>query len=226
MKKRILSYLLLFTLTNGSVIAQEYMDDAALWLNVALEKELNNKLDLNLKLQNRINNNVTEYGQGTIDLGVTYKINKLFRVSADYMWRERRRLDGSYSTRHQFYVAAYLRKRMGKFLFVYRNRIQARYKNVMSSNEGSYALWHDRHKFLIRYEINKRFDAYISEELYSPLQNMKLIGFDRSRTAVGVIYKLSKNNSIEGYFLFQKELYSDKQLRRDYVYGITYNHRF
>jgi hypothetical protein len=206
--------------------AQIFSDDAALWLNIATEKELSNKLDLNVTLQNRINNNVSQYGMGTIDVGLLYKLTKNFRIAGDYMLRESRRMNGSYSTRHQFYAALYFRKRFNKFLFVYRNRVQMRYKDVNSSEDGTTALFHERNKFLLRYEINKRIDVYASQELYSPFTKMKQIGFDKSRTAVGLIYKLTQKSSIEIYFLFQKELYAKKQLHRDHIFGITYNHRF
>jgi hypothetical protein len=206
--------------------AQFFSDDAALWLNVAAEKELSKKIDLNVTLQNRINSNVSQYGQGTIDIGLLYKFNKNFRIAGDYMIREKRRMNGSYSTRHQFYAALYFRKRFNKFLFVYRNRIQMRYKDVTSSEEGTTPLFHERNKFLLRYEMNKLIDIYVSEELYSPFTKMKQIGFDKSRSAVGLIYKLSQKSSLEGYFLFQKELYAKKQLHRDFIFGITYNHRF
>lgn len=206
--------------------AQYYNDDASLWLNLAGTKELNAKTELQINLQNRIGNNVTQYNQGSVDIGLQYKLNKLFRVSGDYMFRQSRMRDGSYSTRHRFYLNLFLRKKAGAFTFNYRNRTQVQLKDIYSSAEGSVPVFYNRNRLQVKYELNKRIEFYVSEEVFSPFYRFNEIGIDRSRTAVGMIYNLSKKSSIEGTFYYQQELYATRQLRRNYIYSITYNFTF
>lgn len=209
-----------------NLLAQQFNNDAALWLNLSVQKELNKKLSTEITIQNRINNNISQYGQGSIDAGLTYKISKSIRISGNYMFRENRRLDGSYSTRHQLYTAFTYRKKINSFTIIYRNRLQARFKDIYSSSEGKTPVLYDRNKITLRYEINKRFDIYVSEELYSPFYNFKTIIIDRQRSALGTIYKISKSSEIEAYFMLQQQFYSNKQLRRDFIYGLTYQFDF
>lgn len=206
--------------------AQYYNDDASLWLNLAGTKELNAKTELQISMQNRIGNNVTQYNQGSLDIGLQYKLNKLFRVSGDYMFRQRRRLDGSYSTRHRFYLNLFLRKKAGSFTFTYRNRTQMQLKDVYSSEEGSVPTFYNRNKLQVKYELNKRIELYVTEEVYSPFKGLSEIGIDRSRSSIGMIYNLSKKSSIEGAFYYQQEFYATRQLRRNFIYSLTYNFSF
>jgi len=206
--------------------AQYYNDDASLWLNLAGTKELNAKTELQVSMQNRIGNNVTQYNQGSIDVGLQYKVNKLFRISGDYMLRQSRRLDGSYSTRHRFYLNLFLRKKAGSFTFIYRNRTQMQLKDVYSSEEGSVPVFYNRNKLQVKYELNKRIELYVSEEVYSPFYNFNQIGIDRTRSSAGMIYNLSKKSSLEGTFYYQQELYATRQLRRNFIYSLTYNFTF
>ena len=221
MRRKVLGIVLIvFAFTSR---AQYYNDDASLWLNLAGTKELNAKTELQVSLQNRIGNNVTQYNQGSIDVGLQYKVNKLFRISGDYMFRQSRRLDGSYSTRHRFYLNLFLRKKAGAFTFIYRNRTQMQLKEVYSSEEVSVPVFYNRNKLQVKYELNKRIEFYLTEEVYSPFYNFNQIGIDRTRSSAGMIYNLSKKSSIEGAFYYQQELYATRKLKRNYIYSITYN---
>jgi len=99
-------------------------------------------------------------------------------------------------------------------------------KDIYSSAEGSVPVFYNRNKLQVKYELNKRIELYVSEEVYSPFYRFNAIGIDRSRSAVGMIYNLSKKSSIEGTFYYQQELYATRQLRRNFIYSLTYNFSF
>ena len=50
--------------------------------------------------------------------------------------------------------------------------------------------------------------------------------FDRSRSAVGLIYNLSKKASVEGGFIYRHELNAYNRTNRDFVYSLTYSYEF
>lgn len=206
--------------------AQEFEDDAALWLKLNLEKKINDKFDVHFAHSSRINNNVSEYGLGYGALGVSYARNKNIKVMLDYALRKRRNLDGSYGTRHRIFFTLILKKEIARFTFSYRYRFQAQLKDMLTSEDGLVPRYYDRHKLSIKYELSKRFKAYISEELYYPYYQAKNKGFDQSRSAIGLVYKLSKKKSIDGNFTYRHELNAFNRTNRDFIYYITYSYEF
>ena len=206
--------------------AQEYDDDAALWLNIYLEKKFNDKIDAHFTHSSRINNNISEYGLGYGDIGLTYYFNKNIKVMGDYVFRSKRNLDGSYSQRHRAYLALLLKKEFGRFTIGYRNQLQGELKDVYTSEDGLLPTYYDRNKLSLKYEINKRFTVSVSEELYLPLYQAKYKGFDRSRSAAGMAYKLSKKSELEFTFTYRHELNAYNRTRRDFIYGLTYSLEF
>jgi hypothetical protein len=206
--------------------AQEYEDDAQLWLNLNLEKKLNDEFDVHFSHSSRINNNISQYGLGYGDIGVSYARNKHIKVMLDYVLRERRNPDGSYSTRHRAYFAVILKKEISQFTFSYRYRFQGELRNMLTSENGMIPRYYDRHKLSVKYELSKRYEVYVSEELYYPWYQAKNKGFDRSRSAIGLIYKLSKKKSIEGNFTYRHELNAFNRTNRDFIYSLTYSYEF
>src|SRR5688572_25985580 len=160
--------LIIFIFSFSRSNAQDFEDDAALWLNFYVEKKLNDNFDVHFTHSSRINNNVSEYGLGYGDIGVSYARNKNIKVMADYVYRKRRNLDGSYSDRHRAYFAVILKKELGRFACSYRYRFQAELRDMFVSEDGLVPRYYDRHKVTIKYDLSKRFSAYVSEELYYP----------------------------------------------------------
>lgn len=203
-----------------------YEDDAALWLNVYLEKKLSKHFDAHINHKSRISNNISKYSMGYLDFGFSYNYNKNIRVLLDYVFAKRLELDETYSDRHQFYVALVLKKKIGQWTFNYRNMFQAQIQKIFTSYDGKIPEYYDRNKLTVKYDINKRFVAYVAEELYYPLKQNPFKGLDRSRSYVGMFYNLSKKSSVEAYFLYQHELNAFNRTNRDFIYGIGYSHEF
>lgn len=222
--KYILIFILIFSGSKFS--AQEFEDDAALWLSVNLKKRLNDKFDVHFTHTSRITNNISEYGMGYGYIGLSYYYNKNIKLSGDYVLRQKRNLDGSYSTRHRGYLALILKKEFGQFTIAYRNRMQVEYADIYSSERGLIPKFYDRNKLSLSYDINKRFTASVSEELYYPLYQAKYKGFDCSRSTIGLLYNFSKKSNVEFSFIYFYELNAFNRTTRDFVYRITYSFEF
>jgi hypothetical protein len=224
---KIVRFIVLISLFSlSSVRSQEFEDDAQLWLNLNLEKKLTDHFDVHFAHSSRINENVSQYGLGYGDIGVSYIHNDNIKVMADYVYRKRRNLDGSYSDRHRAYIAVILKKELGRLTLAYRYRFQAELRDMLVSEDGMVPKYYDRHKLSIKYELNKRFDVFLSEELYYPYYQAKNKGFDRSRSALGLIYKLSKKASVEAGFTYRHELNAFDRTNRDFIYSLTYSYEF
>ncbi len=210
----------------NQVKAQDFNDDAAVWINFYFEKKLGNHVDLHLNQQDRFNDNVRLFGMGYTDWGITYHFNRSFKIMSDYVFVQRRNLDGSYSTRHQFYAALVYKKRFGRYEFLYRNMFQSQIKDVYSSKDGRVPVYYERNKFTLKYELTKRLQPYVAQELYYPLYQAKNKGFDRSRSFIGMFYKVNRRTTLELYGLYQYQLNAFNKTNRDYIYGLGYAYEF
>lgn len=206
--------------------AQYYDDDAKLWLFVKLDKDLSSKLNAELSIQNRIEDNISQYSKMYGNLQLSYKINKNFRLIAGYGYGKNDRLDGSYGDRHRSYAGFILRKRVKNLLFSYRNIFQASVKNINTSEKGAVPLYFNRNKITVKYELNKRIEFYTAQELNLSYNQADYDNIARSRTYIGTIYNLSKKSSVEAYFMFQKKFKYVNQPKRDFIFGLTYSHSF
>lgn len=205
---------------------QDFNDDAALWANIYIQKKINKHWKIHINQQNRLNYNFSQYGMGYADIGVTYTFNKHVKVLADYVYAKKIRYDGSYTNRHQAYIALILKKKWGRLSLSYRNMLQVQYEDIYSSYDGLIPQYYDRNKFTIKYRINKHLKPYIAQELYLPFDQTRNKGLDRSRTFVGMFYKLTKKAELEFYYLYQYKLNSFKETNRDFIYGIGYSYKF
>jgi hypothetical protein len=217
---------LILVISFAASSAQEFEDDAQLWLNINLEKKFSDHFDVHIAHSSRINENVSQYGLGYGDIGLSYIRNDNIKVMADYVYRKKRNLDGSYSDRHRAYLAVILKKEFGRLTLSYRYRFQAELRDMYVSEDGLVPRYYDRHKIAVKYELNKRFDAFVSEELYYPYYQAMNKGFDRSRSAIGLIYKLSKKANLEAGFTYRHELNAFGRTNRDFIYSITYSYEF
>jgi hypothetical protein len=234
MKKTLLFIFLVSGLTGS---AQEYYNDAQLWLNLCFEKEVTKAFDIRLKFQNRFNQNVSELGRAYVDIGLTYKINKHIKLMADYAYVQKRSNSGLYRPRHVGSAAVLFRKDIKFLSFIYRNMLQARFIDPYNSKAGYVGYYFDRNKFTVRYELTKRFSLYVAGEVYVPLNDPLGFAISRTRSYLGTIIDLTRSQQLELFFMYQMQLrrsdwfdqdndYPNTPFKRYYVYGVTYKISF
>ncbi len=204
MKYIIISINLFF---GASCLAQIYSyNDAQLWFNLYLEKKVSDKFTLHLNQQDRWTNNVSQFNFAYADAGITFKVTKYMKIMADYVFTQKRRPDESFSNIHQCYLAVNLKKDFRRWRFNYRNMVQFQFNNPYTSYYGDIPFYYDRNKFIIKYELNKRYSFYAAEELYIPLNSPQIKGIDRTRTFVGLFYTMFRNQQLELYFMYQNRI--------------------
>jgi hypothetical protein len=217
--------------------AQNYYDDAQGRFSLYLEKKINKKLFIHLEQQDRWDQNLSRFYRASLDFGVSYKVTPNIKIEADYVYIQRKKKDDSFTPRHWTSVGLILKKDIRRFKFLYRNMFQARFKEWGSAADA--AIWHyyDRNKLTVKYEITKRVDVYVAEEIYIPVNSPAVKGPDRSRTIFGTDIKTFRNQELELYFMYQVQLqknnwydvsdrYQYPFLNRYFIYGISYNISF
>lgn len=228
---------MLFSKIASSQVYQ--FNDAQVWFNLYLEKKVTKKFLLHLNQQDRWTENASQFGFGYADVGVTYKITKDIKILADYVFTQKRSLDESFGTIHQYYVAMTFKKDVRRWRFMYRNMFQFQYNNPYTSQYGLIPFYYDRSKFIIKNEYNKYFTFYFAEEFYMPLNSPQITGVDKTRSFLGMFYTVRKGQQLELYFMYQDRLQTGEWFKqhssydaynylaqKKFVYGIGYSFEF
>jgi hypothetical protein len=229
-------YLFLFIFVAAQSFSQDYYDDAQVRAYLNLQKKITKNFWVHLDQQYRFTNNVSEFTRGSVEAGVTWKVAKFFKLQGNYTFIQNHKNNGRFATRHWYSAAAIFKHDIDRWRFMYKNLFQVRSGDVNSEEMNLFRLY-DRNKIVVKYEATKRFTFYVAEELYVPLNSPQTKGIDRSRSFIGTEIVTCKDQHLELFFMYQfrlqrndwfdqKKTYPNKPLKRDFIYGISYNITF
>ncbi|MGZ4034895.1 MAG: DUF2490 domain-containing protein [Bacteroidia bacterium] len=209
-------------------------NDAALWENIYLEKNLTPRIILHFNHEGRITENITQFHYGYGDLGITYKFGKSFHATIDYVYVGKYLDKSGFSNRHQFYIAGTYKKKITKSLvFSFREMFQEQVQDIYSSEIGRLPVYFSRSKATFKYKLN-RFTPYIASELYVKLLEPARTGHlsapygphaNRVRYFAGIFYELNRVNEVELYYLIEKH-FNEYNPQTNYVIGVGFAHTF
>lgn len=224
--KQFLRPLLLVTVLIPFAGHAQKVNDAQLWENIYMEKTLSKKMVIHLNHEGRITDNISRFNYGYLDLGVTRKMKKYFRLSADYVYVRKKSFDNYIANRHQVYVAGTLRKKIGDLSISDRNMLQMEWQNPFSSVNGKQGELYYRNKVTLRYE-GRDVTPYVAAEHYLSLIYSDAYGpqWDRGRYYLGLFYRFSAANAIEGYYMMERHM-NVNEPSVNWVIGIGYEHSF
>ena len=217
---------ILLLLCSFKISAQsEYQKDAAIWSHIKLSKSINKKWGLEFKFQQRFDNNISRLDRSSLNVNLEYKMYKGVRLEAAYAFMANQALDLSYSYRNRLRAALVLEKKFGQIEVSYRALSQWRYTDMFTDEEGFFPRWVLRNRLRVKYDLNRSFSPYASIESFVPLNGMYRQTLSKYRGQLGFLYHLSASVSLEAFYLFQQQLYSNNASRQDHVYGIGLNLR-
>lgn len=199
--------------------------DAQLWTSVNFDKKLNNMFSLSVSEELRFTDNISEIGTFFTDLGIAFKLNKNWRLSGNYRFTNKQRLDDSYSKRHRYYFDLVYRNKFEKLTLSLRTRFQAQYADVNSSATGQVPEYYSRNKMSLKYDLNKKYTPYAAAEIFLPLNGGKGIYIDNVRYSAGLEYSFNKISSLDIFYMIQQE-YNKANPETDFVIGLGFNHSF
>jgi hypothetical protein len=225
MGKKAFISLLTLTVLHFAAPCTAQVNDAGLWLSVNAEKKITQKFSIGLSQEFRLNENMAELGSFLTDVGVAYKFNKYIRVSANYRFSGKRRLDDTYSKRHRYYIDLTGRIKKKPVIFLLRSRFQSQYADVFSSAEGKIPSYYSRNKFTLKLDLDKKFVPYISAETFTPISGNDGILIDNARYSAGTEYNFNRMHGIDLFLMMQRE-FNVVNPETDYILGLGYNFSF
>ncbi|MFL5765181.1 MAG: DUF2490 domain-containing protein [Bacteroidia bacterium] len=216
--------LMLFT-----TLAQAQQNDAQLWENVNIEKNITPKLVARVNQEGRFTDNIRSFTFNYFDFGLNYKFNKHIHATLAYVWVEKQTKEGFWTTRHQAYADVTLRQKMGAFLLSDRQMFLWQVKDVRTSATGRYPEFYLRNKATIRWDKTFRVQPYVACEIYYHLNRIDandfVFHYNRVRYFAGVFYHPDKSNEFEAYYLLEHH-FNESNPTTNWVIGLGYDHSF
>ena len=210
----------LIGLTGISIIkAQD--KDAGLWTTIGIEVKVVKKVTASFSQEFRFNENISELGTIFSEAGLEYKVNKHFRVSANYRFTLKKRLDDYYGSRYRFFVDVKYDKKIKPIEITWRGRLQKETANPTRSEFGGIPEYYLRNKIGAKWDLDKPYAPYLSLEVFSRLSYPRFYAFDNIRTSVGMEYAFSKHHKVDLYYMIQKEFYVSHP-ETDFIIGLGY----
>ncbi len=187
-----------FILLSVFTFAQKPQKDFQIWGNIEVEAPINKRWMIHLQHQSRFINNASQYGYSYFDAGGLYRIGKNLRFTFNYIFANKKRIDVSYSYRHQFEGYFTYRKKFGKFVFFDRLLSDMQFKDFNSDAQGQRLRdFYLRNKVTLRYKLPHKLTPYIAEETYYKFDGIYyergFHGINRIRIIYGLLYNLSEN---------------------------------
>jgi len=225
MNKSAVYFFFAITLSLGfSFSLKSQVNDAGLWAGVNIEKKITQAISVEFNHETRFNENISEAGSFINEFGVNYRFDKKSRVSAFYRLNAQRQLNNMYIPVNRFFVD-YLYKNTIKSIEVnMRIRTQVQQKNAFLFDSDGNTRCAIRLKLSFKYPIRK-FQPYISGEVYIPVFYYEYKPIDKLRCTLGTEYSFNKQHSIDLRYMIQKEFFTENPVT-DFVIGVGYSFRF
>lgn len=213
-------FLLLVMACPTIILAQKC--DLQLWTGVGLSKKVNKKLGVDLNLESRIGDNISQVGQYFAEGVVDYKIFPFLKAEIDYRHAFRDPSENLNRTQRWSGMLIFSKKLSKKSELKFRTLYQ--YETEVNAEIGNEQFW--RNRLELEHKFSKKWDGSLKGELwYDPIDRK---AFDQFRVTLGADYEFIKNNSIQVFTAFQRELNRNniRNVNIDYITGVRYKVKF
>ena len=177
-------------------------DDVQSWNDVSLTVAVSHKIDLYLPTTFRFTRNVSRFNEGRIGAGIVFKPHNSFSITPIYTFIRARNSAGLFRTENRLSLGFVYRFPTKVFRLSHRSQFE--YRIRASGNT-----WRYRPSITIEKEIPKKIvpglKVYITEE---PFYDSASDRFSRNRLTFGINKTLSKNLSLDLYYLRQDDNFS------------------
>ncbi len=200
-------------------------NDFEIWSSVQFRKDIGTKITLILKEEFRFNENAARIDEYFTELGIAYSLNKYVEVTAYYRFIKEQQPISVYNNCHRFYGDVKIEYEIKRFVLSYRFRIQSKYTDIFSDENGLVPTNYHRNKIQLEYDIRQsRLFPYVSGEIYYNL-DVERNGFNKVRYTFGVEYLTKRKNKIETFYRIQNR-FSITDPLTSYILGVSYSYRF
>ncbi len=218
MIKSLIVICLIFIATSA---ARGQQEDFSLWASLDLETHLNKRFDLVVELSDRFHENATRRDVTFMEAGLEYS-KKWLSAGIAYRFENKTGEDAGYVLGHKFIGFVSAEAESGRFTFSLRNKFQAEYVAVKSSENGPLPVSYDRTRGKVDYNIRKSpLKPYVFYEVFSRVNADKRNMIARTRIGTGMTCKINSKNKFGLDFYYDHEANVPRP-NTDYILSAVY----
>lgn len=168
-------------------------DDWQYWNEFKFKHNISEKIDVHLKIEQRIIDRVGGFALHNYSPGIIYEINKYFHFELNYKY-EREQLNEVWKDEHRLEMIPIITWEWSGYKLNVRNRLE--YRSIEGDEK-----WRWREKLKIKRSVmisDFVFTPFVSEEIF---YDFKLDEFNQNRAAIGFTKEISKSLEIGLYYM-------------------------
>lgn len=177
-------------------------EDIQSWNDIQLTVPLSEQFDFLTGATARIGKNISRFNEGRYLIGFVWKPHKAFSISPFYYYIKVRNSSGRFRIEHRLNLRASYKFPIKSFGLTHRSQFEYRMRRPVNT-------WRYRPSLTLEKEIPKtiipKARFYITEE---PFYDSATSKFSRNRFTVGITKTLSKQLSLDLYFMRQNDGFS------------------
>jgi hypothetical protein len=212
---------LLLILTAASVYGQD--NDFGLWYEVNAEKSFSKKFDINGTVMVRTFENASTLDQIFMEMGASYSLNKFLGFAGSYRIGNYLEDDDYYHIRHKWLADIKGSLPLNNLVLSARVRFQVMARTYTEEESDDKTEYDGRLKLKGVYKIpDFPVDPYISFETFSPIFRNDGNLIDKSRSTIGLEYKISKKHILDIEYIYQRDEYPHLSILHIISSGYTF----
>ena len=197
---------LLFLAISSKVYCQE--SDFGLWYEVNAEKSFSKKFDVQGTVMVRTFDNGSTLDQVFAEIGSSYSLNKYVGFALSYRIGNYLEDDDLYHIRNKWFGDIKGSLPLSNFVFSARVRLQIMARTYFEDAAAEKAEYDGRLKLKLIYKIpDFPVNPYLSFETFSPIFRNEGRLIDKSRSTIGLEYKITKKHIVETEYTYQRDTY-------------------
>jgi long-subunit fatty acid transport protein len=198
--------------------------DARLWTGAKIEYRFNKKMELACELEQRFDNNISNFDRLLLEPSLSYKMNKSWSLGASFRSWYRQNAEHSYDFKQRGNLDISYQKNIKSFGLKLSSGIQYGVPDliqVSSSNSQDLA---SRNSIRINYNIfGTRFSPSIKYELFTKIDQGSLLNY-QWRATVSTSYYINQAISLRFLYAFEQE-YNLEAPFSSHIYGLGLNYK-
>lgn len=212
-----------------SVNGQERLTDTELWLKMAAEAKIANRLELGLEEQLRLDQNFSELKSYFTEVSMAYDLSKPIALLGRLRYTTRNDNSGATQGRFnflRFQLGARIKHEAGQFRFKHRLLYQRADRIDIRPDEGDIIVKYFRYRFETEYKIkNWAYDPLFSIEYFKAFENALDDRPDAIRLNFGTEDEIDKIGVFGIQYRYEWTI-NDIFPRANHIIALSYKYKF
>ncbi len=199
--------------------------DFGLWYEVKAEKSLNKKFEITGSVMVRTFEDASIIEEAFTEIGASYRLNKYIGFALSYRIGNYLEDDDLYHIRHKWFGDIKGSLPAGQFVFSARLRLQMIARTYIEDEKDDRAEYDGRLRLKAVYKIpDFPVNPYLSFETFSPVFRNEGRLIDKSRSAVGLEFKITSKHYLETEYVYQRDTYPNLSILN--IISLSYTFKF